>query len=208
VHEGQVYIVFDYLDGPDLRRWLRDHRPAWPEAARVAAAVADALAHAHARRIIQIQIQIQMRQLDKTPPITERVALQDRQGPTGQAFDAQLTRLGNILSVVSAVHWYCETEREDMDLPVWLPHEALQGAPPQRKLKTVQFQQAKPIWKWCLDKKAAYPTRFLTADNMVRSYFYPDIRRPVPVRPLGTVMEELGIGQAEYEALRKRYEGK
>ena len=52
VHEGQVYIVSDYLDGPDLGRWLRDHRPAWPEAARIAAAVADALAHAHARLII------------------------------------------------------------------------------------------------------------------------------------------------------------
>ena len=52
VHEGQVYIVSDYLDGPDLGRWLRDHRPAWPEAARIAAAVADALAHAHARLIV------------------------------------------------------------------------------------------------------------------------------------------------------------
>src|SRR5262249_22919098 len=49
VHEGQVYIVSDYLDGPNLGHWLREHRPAWPEAARIAAAVADALAHAHAR---------------------------------------------------------------------------------------------------------------------------------------------------------------
>ena len=52
VDEGQVYIVSDYLDGPDLGRWLRDNRPAWPEAARIAAAVADALAHAHARLIV------------------------------------------------------------------------------------------------------------------------------------------------------------
>jgi serine/threonine protein kinase len=52
VQDGQVYIVSDYLDGSDLGRWLRDHRPAWPEAARIAAAVADALAHAHARLII------------------------------------------------------------------------------------------------------------------------------------------------------------
>src|SRR5262249_61636860 len=52
VHEGQVYIVSDYLDGPDLGHWLREHRPAWPEAVRIAAAVADALAHAHARLII------------------------------------------------------------------------------------------------------------------------------------------------------------
>ncbi len=49
---GQVYIVSDFLEGPDLGRWLRDNRPAWPEAARIAAAVADALAHAHARLIV------------------------------------------------------------------------------------------------------------------------------------------------------------
>jgi serine/threonine protein kinase/predicted ATPase len=52
IHEGQVYIVSDYLDGPDLDRLLRENRPAWPEAARIAAAVADALAHAHAQLIV------------------------------------------------------------------------------------------------------------------------------------------------------------
>ena len=49
---GQVYLVSDFLDGPDLGRWLRDHHPTWPEAARMVAAVADALAHAHARLIV------------------------------------------------------------------------------------------------------------------------------------------------------------
>jgi class 3 adenylate cyclase/predicted ATPase len=49
---GQVYLVSDFLDGPDLGRWLGDHRPAWPEAARIAATVAEALAHAHARLIV------------------------------------------------------------------------------------------------------------------------------------------------------------
>ena len=28
VHAGQMYVVSDYLDGPDLGRWLRDNRPA------------------------------------------------------------------------------------------------------------------------------------------------------------------------------------
>jgi serine/threonine protein kinase len=56
MHEGQVYIVSDYLDGPNLGHWLREHRPAWPESTRIAAAVADALAHAHARRIIHRDI--------------------------------------------------------------------------------------------------------------------------------------------------------
>ncbi len=40
------------LEGPDLGQWLKDNRPTWPEAARIAAAVADALAHAHARLIV------------------------------------------------------------------------------------------------------------------------------------------------------------
>ncbi len=53
---GQVYIVSDFLDGPDLGRWLGVNRPAWPEAVRIAAAVADALAHAHARLIIHRDI--------------------------------------------------------------------------------------------------------------------------------------------------------
>ena len=52
VHAGQMYVVSDYLDGPDLGRWLRDHRPSWPEAVRIVAAVAGALGHAHARRIV------------------------------------------------------------------------------------------------------------------------------------------------------------
>ena len=52
VDGGQVYIVSDFLEGPDLGRWLESNRPSWPEAARIAAAVADALAHAHARLIV------------------------------------------------------------------------------------------------------------------------------------------------------------
>jgi hypothetical protein len=147
---------------------------------------------------------IQMQHLDKTAPIAEPAALQDRQGLTGQAFDKQLVQLENILSVVSAVHWYCVNVDKDIDFTIWLPHETPQGAPPQRKLKAFQFQQAKPIWEWCLDKKAAYPTRFLTANN-IKNYGQIESPRPVGVRPLGTVMEELLIGQTEYQLLRNRY---
>src|SRR5262249_29685224 len=53
---GQIYIVSDFLDGPHLGLWLKDQRPAWPEAARIAAAVADALSHAHARLIVHRDI--------------------------------------------------------------------------------------------------------------------------------------------------------
>ena len=147
---------------------------------------------------------IQMQHLDKTAPIAEPAALQDRQGPTGQAFDKQLVQLENILSVVSAVHWYCMNVDKDMNFTVWLPHETPQGAPPQRKLKAFQFQQAQPIWEWCLQKKAAYPTRFLTANN-IKNYGQIESRGPVSVRPLGAVMEELVIGQTEYQLLRNRY---
>ena len=52
VHAGQMYVVSDYLDGPDLGRWLRDNRPPWPEVVRIVAAVAGALSHAHARLIV------------------------------------------------------------------------------------------------------------------------------------------------------------
>ena len=52
VHAGQLYVVSDYVDGPDLGRWLRDHRPPWSEAAGIVAAVADALSHAHGRLIV------------------------------------------------------------------------------------------------------------------------------------------------------------
>jgi serine/threonine protein kinase/predicted ATPase len=53
---GEIYIVSDFLDGPHLGRWLEGQRPAWPEAAQIAAAVADALAHAHARLIVHRDI--------------------------------------------------------------------------------------------------------------------------------------------------------
>jgi len=52
VHQGQMYIVSDYVEGPDLHRWMQDHRASWSESARIAAAVSDALSHAHARRVV------------------------------------------------------------------------------------------------------------------------------------------------------------
>jgi serine/threonine protein kinase/tetratricopeptide (TPR) repeat protein len=49
LQDGQLYIVSDYIEGIDLAGWLKEHSPSPHEAARIAAAVADALAHAHAR---------------------------------------------------------------------------------------------------------------------------------------------------------------
>ncbi len=52
VQNGQCYIVSDFVDGTTLAEWLKTCRPTWQEAARIAAAVADALAHAHAQRTV------------------------------------------------------------------------------------------------------------------------------------------------------------
>jgi class 3 adenylate cyclase/tetratricopeptide (TPR) repeat protein len=52
IHDGRVYIVSDYVDGPTLSQWQAHHRVAWPEAVRIVAALADALAHAHAQRVV------------------------------------------------------------------------------------------------------------------------------------------------------------
>jgi hypothetical protein len=49
IHDGQFFLVSEYVDGPDLRRWLIDHRPNWSKTVLVVAAVADALAYAHSR---------------------------------------------------------------------------------------------------------------------------------------------------------------
>jgi serine/threonine protein kinase/tetratricopeptide (TPR) repeat protein len=50
--EGQIFVVSNYLDGQDLAEWLKQNSPSWPEAARIAACVADALGHAHANLTI------------------------------------------------------------------------------------------------------------------------------------------------------------
>ena len=50
--DGVFYIVSDYLDGPDLNRWLGLHTPSWQESVWIVASIADALAAAHSRGIV------------------------------------------------------------------------------------------------------------------------------------------------------------
>lgn len=52
VEGGRCYIISDLVDGTSLKDWLRDHRPTFPQAVDVVAAVADALSHAHAQGVI------------------------------------------------------------------------------------------------------------------------------------------------------------
>jgi hypothetical protein len=202
-HQAVLRTWADALDGETLsamrRHWSETHE-AWYRAGQAPRR------WAVATYMMCEAAKMQMQQLDRTPPVPENAALADRQGPTGRAFDMQLTRLGNILSVVSAVRWYCNTDfNKDTEFTIWLPHETPKGRPPQRKLKSYMFQQVKPIWEWCLARQGAYSSRFLTADNIVRSYANRTGPQPVPPRPLGAVMDELLIGESEYQLLRKRY---
>ena len=168
----------------------------------------DALRCGTATHILCEAAKIQLRHLESTPMIGEMAALRDRGGPTGRAFDLQLTRLGNVLSIVSAVSWYCDTIDKPPELGVWLPHEAANGAPPKRDIKTHLFREVRPVWEWCLAHKDGYPTRFLTSNSIVRAYRLKDNQEPIPVRPLGGVMDDLRIGPDEFDRLRKRYDGK
>lgn len=52
IDNGCCYIVSDFLNGQNLSEWLRENKPTWQEAARISAALADALAHAHAQRTV------------------------------------------------------------------------------------------------------------------------------------------------------------
>jgi hypothetical protein len=180
------------------RHWFTTHE-AWRHADA-------ALRRAIATHVMCEAAMIHMRQLDRDPPIPEPAALQDRQGPVGRAFEVQLVRLENLLAVVSAVHWYCVTDSTaDPAFTAWLPHETPHGAPPRRGLKSYLFQQVKPVWEWCLARREAYPTRFLSGDGF---HFYIQKPGPAIVRPLGAVMEDsLSIGEGEYLTLHNRYGG-
>ena len=56
VQDGIVYLVSDYLEGPNLHQWLKSARPGWRETVRVVAEIADALAYAHSRATIHRDI--------------------------------------------------------------------------------------------------------------------------------------------------------
>jgi serine/threonine protein kinase/predicted ATPase len=102
MHEGQVYIVSDYLDGPDLGQWLKDKRPAWPEAVRIVAAVADALAHAHTRLVIHRDVKPAniILTADRAPVLVD----------FGLALD-EVRAGGGEKGVISGTPWYMSPEQ-------------------------------------------------------------------------------------------------
>ncbi len=102
IHESQVYIVSDYVDGPDLGRWLKDHRPSWQEAARIAADVADALAHAHGRLIVHRDVKPAniILTAERTPVLVDfGLALDEDQAGGGER------------GVISGTPWYMSPEQ-------------------------------------------------------------------------------------------------
>ena len=102
VHDGQVYIVSDYLEGADLGRWLRENRPSWREAARIVAAVADALAHAHARLIVHRDVKPDniILTAERTPVLVDfGLALAEDQAGGGEK------------GLVSGTPWYMSPEQ-------------------------------------------------------------------------------------------------
>ena len=48
----QCYIVSEFLDGPDLRKWLADNSVTWQQSAEIVATIADALAYAHSQSTV------------------------------------------------------------------------------------------------------------------------------------------------------------
>jgi predicted ATPase len=102
VQDGQLYIVSDYIDGSDVGQWLCGNRPTWPEAAKVAAAVADALSHAHARLIIHRDVKPAniLLTVDGAPVIVD----------FGLALDE--TRAGgSAKGIVAGTPWYMSPEQ-------------------------------------------------------------------------------------------------
>ncbi len=52
VENSICYIVSEYLEGTDLKTWMRDNELPWQESAATVAAIAEALAFAHARNTV------------------------------------------------------------------------------------------------------------------------------------------------------------
>lgn len=52
VEGDQCYIVSEFLDGPDLKHWLREHSVNWQQSVEIVANIADALAYAHSQSTV------------------------------------------------------------------------------------------------------------------------------------------------------------
>jgi class 3 adenylate cyclase/tetratricopeptide (TPR) repeat protein len=102
VDGGRLYIVSDYLEGPDLSVWLRDNRSIWPDAVRIAAAIADGLSHAHAQLIVHRDVKPAniLFTAERTPVLVD----------FGLALDESLAG-GKEKGVITGTPWYMSPEQ-------------------------------------------------------------------------------------------------
>ncbi|MBA2117853.1 serine/threonine-protein kinase [Bremerella alba] len=103
IHEGQCYIVSEFIDGPDLSQRLKNQRLDWKESVLLAARVADALAYAHARRVIHRDIKPANIILlgDDTPVLVD----------FGLALDENRASGTTMLGIVAGTPWYMSPEQ-------------------------------------------------------------------------------------------------
>ncbi len=52
VHEDDCLIVSEFLDGPNLKQWMKDRVIPWQESVRLVSSIADALAYAHSQSTV------------------------------------------------------------------------------------------------------------------------------------------------------------
>jgi serine/threonine protein kinase/tetratricopeptide (TPR) repeat protein len=52
VERDQCYIVSEFLDGPDLKKWLKENSVNWQQSLEIVAHIADALAYAHSQSTV------------------------------------------------------------------------------------------------------------------------------------------------------------
>ena len=103
---GQPYLVMEYIDGPDLRKWIAEHGPLDHRAAlAVIRDLAQALGHAHRSGIIHRDVKPENVLLAPRPdaqpgdafPWTAKLADLGLARPTQSGGDMNLTRQGTIM---------------------------------------------------------------------------------------------------------------
>jgi predicted ATPase/class 3 adenylate cyclase len=103
VQDGLIYVVSDYLEGPNLHQWVRSARPDWRETVRVVAEIADALAYAHARATIHRDVK------------PENVIMADGRSPVlidfGLGLDETVSGSGSEFGLISGTYQYMAPEQ-------------------------------------------------------------------------------------------------
>ena len=87
VDKDNCFIVSEFLSGQTLNQWLKQQRPTWQEAVRIAATLADALGHAHSQRTVHRDLKpgnVIMRDGRHPVLVDFGLAVSDSPSPTNQ----------------------------------------------------------------------------------------------------------------------------